>query len=783
MRGERRSSATSFLASALVVIEFLLFAAPKADGLGSMSTVAVAYGTGTVCGIRSGRRVPQSIECVVGGAVVQVLPSVSFNGIAGGRDFFCGLRAGGLQLLCWEALAMLPGNGTLSPKRIYNSATMPLAEATVGESHVCAIHNATGAVGCWRPFRDPAVDLGGLRSITAGRGFSCGISVAENRRVLCWAVAGDGAATAVASDIQAGFAQSTAGLLTLVAGESHACGVAVDGALVCHGKNDSGQLNAPQGPPFSFTGLALGRNWSCAIRKSNGTTVCWGGGFPRSYPNDTSFESIVSGDDFVCGLTTGKLSVVCWGLNRFNPARAVPLPQIIPGRCTRPAECQCGPYPDSENLCSASLMICALCSDQPPPPPPPFLSPPPSLSPSGSSKSKGLIAFAAIGSLGALSGIATVVYCMWSGICCCRQQRIHNSVQPRIAGVITTSPSRSSVFRRQRSGTSSTKPIDRGAEEFSFSELSAATNGFAAENIIGAGSFGTVYRGKLSDGREVAIKRGEIGPRTKKFQEKESAFQSELAFLSRLHHKHLVSLVGFCEELEERLLVYEFMHNGALYDHLHTRNEPSSHINSWRTRIRIALDAARGIEYLHNYAVPPIIHRDIKSSNILLDIGWTARVSDFGLSLKGPDAEDGHLNLVAAGTVGYMDPEYYGLQHLTTKSDVYGFGVVMLEMLTGKRAIHKDEATGTPVSVVDFAVGKIISDELTAILDRRVAPPQGAEAEAVELMAYMAAHCVNLDGRERPSMTDIVANLERAVSRFSESHGSISSNGISSVSL
>ncbi|CAN6469812.1 unnamed protein product [Victoria cruziana] len=780
MKGERRGSAASVFASALVVVELLLFTAPEADGLGSMSTVAVAYGTGTVCGIQSGRRASRSIQCVVGGAVVPVFPNVSFDGIAGGRDFFCGLRAGGSQLLCWDRLRVAPGNGTIPPKRIYNSATVPLAEATVGESHVCAIHNATGAVNCWRPFRAPPASVAALRSVTAGRGFSCGISAAEDRRVLCWAAQGDGAAAAIASSIQAGFARSTAGLLSLVAGEFHACGMTVDGALICQGNNDSGQLNAPHGPPFSFSGLALGRNWSCAIRNSNGTTVCWGGGFPRSYPNDTSFESIVSGDDFVCGLTTAQLSVVCWGPNKFNPARAIPLPQIIPGRCTQPAECQCGPYPDSENLCSASQIICARCSDQPPPSPP---LPPPSSSPSGNSKSKGLIAFTAIGGLGVLSGIATVVYCMWTGICCCRQHRIHNSVQPTIGGGMTTSPSRSSRFRRQRSGTSSTKPIDRGAEEFAFSELSAATNGFAAENMIGSGSFGTVYRGKLADGREVAIKRGEIGPRTKKFQEKESAFQSELAFLSRLHHKHLVSLVGFCEEREERLLVYEFMHNGALYDHLHTRNDPSSPINSWRTRIRIALDAARGIEYLHNYAVPPIIHRDIKSSNILLDIRWTARVSDFGLSLKGPDAEEGHLNLGAAGTVGYMDPEYYGLQHLTTKSDVYGFGVVMLEMLSGKRAIHKDEATGTPVSIVDVAVGKIISDELTEILDKRVAAPQGAEAEAVELMAYTAAHCVNLDGRERPSMTDVVANLERAVSRFNDSHGSISSNGISSVSL
>ena len=125
----------------------------------------------------------------------------------------------------------------------------------------------------------------------------------------------------------------------------------------------------------------------------------------------------------------------------------------------------------------------------------------------------------------------------------------------------------------------------------------------------------------------------------KKFQEKESAFDSELAFLSRLHHKHLVKLVGYCQERDERLLVYDYMKNGALYDHLHDKNnieKSNSFLNSWKIRIKIALDASRGIEYLHNYAIPPIIHRDIKSSNILLDANWLARVSDFGLSLMSP---------------------------------------------------------------------------------------------------------------------------------------------------
>lgn len=213
----------------------------------------------------------------------------------------------------------------------------------------------------------------------------------------------------------------------------------------------------------------------------------------------------------------------------------------------------------------------------------------------------------------------------------------------------------SGTLRSQRSGASS-KHLER-VELFLLSELAFATQSFSAYNKIGSGSFGTVYRGKLSDGREVAIKRGDTRLKTKEFEEKESAFESEIALISRLHHKHLVDIVGYCEEDDERLLVYEYMSNGSLYDHLH--NKSLSSVNSWKMRIKIALDAARGIKYLHSYAVPPIIHRDIKSSNILLDAKLTAKVSDFGLSLMGPDRDQESLSAKAVGTVGYIDPEYY----------------------------------------------------------------------------------------------------------------------------
>lgn len=302
-----------------------------------------------------------------------------------------------------------------------------------------------------------------------------------------------------------------------------------------------------------------------------------------------------------------------------------------------------------------------------------------------------------------------------------------------------------------------TSPVHLGTI-FTLAELKAATHNFSLDSKIGVDGFGVMYRGILVDGREVAIRWEETSSTCGLI-----AFQSELLILSRLHHKHLVGLVGCCKEKDLSLLVYEYMNNGSLYDHLHRKY--SSELNSWKMRIKLSLDASRGIEYLHHYAVPSIIHRDIKSSSILLDGTWTARLSNFGSSLTLPEADSDYLSEPAIGTVGYIDPEYFRWCVVTTKSDVYGFGVLMIELLTGKRAIFKcGEHGGTGFcSVVDFAVPAIMAGELVKILDPRVGPPDVNEAEAVELVAYTAIHCVNLEGKDRPTMVDIVVNLERAL--------------------
>ncbi|MQL88739.1 hypothetical protein Taro_021315 [Colocasia esculenta] len=514
--------------------------------------------------------------------------------------------------------------------------------------------------------------------------------------------------------------------------------------------------------------FTVGEDHICA--SSNQTGLRWwrGGNRLPDRPVEGKFRSLTSGNGFTCAILVNSSRVRCWG-SQGGPADVIqagfadtPMSTIVAG-----GSHACGIDSNGSLICRGENGSGQLNS-------------PPRSSPFEFTKL----------AMGQNHGCAirkpnNTVVC-WGGTGG-SYVPVNESLLWIVAGgdltcgVLRLNFSGSRVMSRQRSGPSSMKHNDR-AEEFSFGELAEATKNFSLETKIGAGSFGTVYRGKLSDGREVAIKRGESGPRAKKFQEKESAFQSELSFLSRLHHKHLVGLVGYCEDREERLLVYEYMKNGALFDHLHTaRGNGSGNgaggsglLNSWKLRIKILLDAARGIEYLHNYAVPPIIHRDIKSSNILLDGSWTAKVSDFGLSLNGPEFSGGHLALKAAGTVGYMDPEYYGLHHLTVKSDVYGLGVVMLEVLTGRRAIFKD-GDGNPISVVEYTGPRIAEGEVGRVLDARVGAPGQSEAEAVELVAYTAVHCVSLESRERPTMTDIVANLESALALCDDSHGSISS--------
>ncbi|RVW30362.1 putative LRR receptor-like serine/threonine-protein kinase [Vitis vinifera] len=233
---------------------------------------------------------------------------------------------------------------------------------------------------------------------------------------------------------------------------------------------------------------------------------------------------------------------------------------------------------------------------------------------------------------------------------------------------------------------SKTAVIIEGVKGFSFGEMEIATENFSEATQIGQGGYGKVYKGILADGTVVAIKRAQQGS-----LQGEKEFFTEIGLLSRLHHRNLVSLIGYCDEEQEQMLVYEFMPHGSLHSLLSARSRGTL---TFVTRLHIALCSAKGVLYLHTEAYPPIIHRDIKANNILLDSKFNAKVSDFGISCLVPvsDGEEGataHVSTVVKGTPGYLDPEYFFTHKLTEKSDVYSLGIVFLELLTGMQPISQ----------------------------------------------------------------------------------------------
>jgi hypothetical protein len=593
----------------------------------------------------------------------------------------------------------------------------------------------------WRQF-DSRTEFS-VSGISVGESFVCGLS--EFGQVNCF-----GTFRSVVDFIPSG------NYSLVAAGSRSACAISRNGSLFCWGEMQ-GDL-----PDEQFKSVALGEGRGCGLRL-NGTVICWGENqfvLPDNL-RETQFFDLQSNGDSFCGIAATNYSLFCWGNENLN-SNSVVLENVVPGPCR--SECPCRLLPGFGRFCGEGLMICEACEVEPwtetKSPPPVPLAPPPA----ASRWSRRMIAFFVVGCFGSLSLVAVLCF-LFFRYCMIRGSRIHDSgpIDESGGALPPRLPRLAPVLEKRLSHLLSIGNTSH-LEEFSIEMLQEATENFSDQHRIGGGSFGSVYRATLDNNREVAVKRAEVASSTagvrKRQEDMDNAFLNELEFLSRLNHKHLVKLLGFCEDQNELVLVYEFMNNGSLHDHLHKRQ--SSPLNTWEARIRVALDAARGIEYLHMYAVPQIIHRDIKSSNILLDATWAAKVSDFGLSLVGPKDDESHLSLHAAGTVGYMDPEYYRLQYLTTKSDVYSFGVVLLELLSGYKAIHRNE-DGIPRNVVDYMVPYIEQDEVHRVLDPKVPPPTPYEIEAVAYIGYLAVNCVNREGKDRPTMTEIVNSLERAL--------------------
>ncbi|XP_023518059.1 probable LRR receptor-like serine/threonine-protein kinase At1g06840 [Cucurbita pepo subsp. pepo] len=329
------------------------------------------------------------------------------------------------------------------------------------------------------------------------------------------------------------------------------------------------------------------------------------------------------------------------------------------------------------------------------------------------------------------------------------------------------SSSRNNLSRRNFSSVIGMK-ID-GVKAFSFKEMQSATGYFNCSSQVGHGGYGKVYKGILSDNSVVAIKRAEEGS-----LQGQKEFLTEIHLLSRVHHRNLVSLIGYCDEEGEQMLVYEFMSNGTLRDWISgCEFSAKTAVNlNFRRRLQIALGSAKGILYLHTEANPPIYHRDIKSRNILLDAKLTAKVADFGLSRLAPDLDyegdaSGHVSTVVKGTPGYLDPEYFLTHKLTDKSDVYSLGVVLLELLTGMhpishgknivREVKLAHQLGTMLSIVDTRLGSV-------------------SAECLERFAALALSCCHDKPEDRPSMRVVVRELENILNMMHDDSGTLCSN-------
>nr|APU94857.1 leucine-rich repeat receptor-like protein kinase [Pohlia nutans] len=298
--------------------------------------------------------------------------------------------------------------------------------------------------------------------------------------------------------------------------------------------------------------------------------------------------------------------------------------------------------------------------------------------------------------------------------------------------------------------------VPGGVQHFTLEELKKATKGFGRGNEIGEGAFGKVFLGTFPDGRTLAIKRAGAANSS---DSDNGQFRNEVLLLSRLHHKNLVRLEGFCDDNGQQILVYEYMKMGNLHSHLHGSRQGKYMILGWYQRLEIAVNVAQGLDYLHSFADPPVIHRDVKPTNILLDENLVAKVADFGISKESSEI-DTHVSTRPAGTAGYFDPQYFLRRQLTTASDVYSFGVVLLELISGRKAIEFNCPEEEESNIIEWTKAKmeVGHGKIESLVDPKL--EGNYPRELFVALVELGLKCSSFKKNIRPTMKCVVSILE-----------------------
>ncbi|XP_057779117.1 serine/threonine-protein kinase-like protein CCR1 [Salvia miltiorrhiza] len=738
-----------------LLLLYLLIIAGSAYGFGSMGPISASFGDHALfCAIDASGK--QAVVCWdannSSSTASTALPPMA--ALSGGEGFLCGIAADTSQPLCWDSTGFAQASDLVPEAFKLNS----YSHIASGKDHVCAIRgsyfseNVSGSVDCWDVVRVSNTSLTSKQSVrfydqntsslvftrlVSGDGFSCGVII--DGGIACW---GPNSTALGVSGVSENF-------VALASNVESICGVSQrSGEVKCWGNSDT----PPAG--MRLVALAAGSQHFCGIREDNHGIECWGSFNASLIPKGAGFLSIGSSEWLTCGIREGDLVLDCWFANvssqvNFNP----PLQLCSPGLC-RAGGCGEGMFgfnasllnePDLTSLCvRKDLNICSpcgfnctqgffpssLCSSNAD-----RVCTPCSLCqnstcedvcklksspPSRGDELRQLLLI--IGSSASGFMLILIAWCLLPRVVVARNQKARQCLS------CFGQPDPEADGNVDQHAPATVAPCPGVAQVFRLSELKDATNGFKEFNELGRGSYGFVYKAVLTDGRNLAVKRANAATI---IHTNSRDFETELEILCNLRHANIVNLLGYCAEMGERLLVYEFMPHGTLHDHLHGG---LSTLN-WTLRLKIAMQAAKGLEYLHKEAVPPIVHRDVRTSKILLDADWGARISDFGLLT--PKEGDSNEDM---------------------KKDVYGFGVVLLEILSGRKAYDED---CSPPNIVDWALPQIKQGRAAATIDRYVPLPRNVEP--LLKLADIAELALREDPNLRASMSDLALSLDQLV--------------------